>query len=342
MTLYSVDWAYTTDKLIYYNGKKFFKNPRFESGDIVVGENIPIKYCKKLMDKDVKIFTINPNKISEYREGLGVEKTDKNDAKLIFQYYEKYSEAFKPYKGESSLRNLFRTFKEIQKVRHSTSMRVYVADKDKINEKLLEDLMKLEKDIKETMRKELENHLIWKWLQNIKGIDVTSSAGLISYIGDIGKFPNVSNLWSYFGLDVISGKAPKRQKGIQSKYNQNARALTIGIIGVNFIRCKTEVYREIFDKEKERQLSIEYPVGSLNKKYKQYKTTDRHISKLHAQNRAIRKMMKIFLSHYWVIDRQLNNYPTRPLYVHEKLKHETYIKPPRIPESLLPFNPIKE
>jgi hypothetical protein len=42
-----------------------------------------------------------------------------------------------------------------------------------------------------------------------------------------------------------------------------------------------------------------------------------------------------------VIDRQLHGLSTEPLYVHDKLKHNTYIKPLCIPEQLLPFTPIK-
>jgi len=63
-------------------------------------------------------------------------------------------------------------------------------------------------------------------------------------------------------------------------------------------------------------------------------------SKGHAENRAMRKSVKIFLSHYWVIGRQLKGLDTKPPYVHAKLKHDNYIEPPKVPEQLKPFEPF--
>lgn len=142
-------------------------------------------------------------------------------------------------------------------------------------------------------------------------------------------------------MGVSDGKAPKRTRGEQSNYHIMARSLILGVIGTNFIRARPQVYRDIYDEEKDKQLSKEYQEGHLKDNYHGYKKSDTHLSKGHAHRRAIRKMMKVFISHYWLIDKQLHNLPTKPLYVHDKLKHDTYIKPPHIPESLLPFNPIK-
>ena len=186
--------AHTTDKLIYYDGEKILKMPKFESGDIVCGENIPLKYCKRLFDKDVKIYRVHQNLISEYRESQGVEKSDENDARLIYEYHQKFPDLFKPYLGESALRNLYATFKEVQKVRVATNNRVWISGEDESNEFLLESMINLENDIKKQMEKEIIKYPIWNWLHKIKGLEVTTASGLISYIGDIEKYLYVSHL----------------------------------------------------------------------------------------------------------------------------------------------------
>lgn len=338
--LYSCDWAFEDDKYLFYDGNKISKKPSFQKGDMVVTENIPNKLVKKLLEDEIEIYRVHQNLISEYRDELKIEKSDENDVKLIFDYYQKNPEAFKRYSGESKLNNLYATFKETQKLRVSTGNRLW-ANGDKANDMTLKALEKLEGDITKEMTLELERYPIWGWLKQIKGISTATAAGLIAYTRDMSRFPYASHLMSYYGLHVVDGKAPKKAKGVQCNYIQNGRSLVLGIIGDNFIKQRTEVYRDVYDNEKKRLRQL-YPESIDNP---QYLATKKGFKKMytdgHVHRMAIRKMMKVFMCHYWVLDRQLHGLSTEPLYVHDQLKHNTYIKPPHIPESLLPFNPIR-
>jgi len=340
MTKYSVDWGHKDDKLVYFDGKKIIKRPKFKDGDELFGENIPFKYCRKLFEKNVRIFRIHANLISDFRKSKGIEKTDEADARLIYEYYTLHPDDFKPYTGEPVLKLLYVTFKEVQKLRVSTSNRLWAMGEDDNNGHLFKDLQKIEKDVVKQMRNELVNYPIWDWLQEIKGINVATASGLLAYIGEVKRFQMVSSLNSYAGLGVHNGLATKKRKGESMGHHPKLKSLLLGIIGDSFIKQRTPVYRGIYDSVKKKELVKEYPAGFLKEHYNGYKKDDTKLLLGHAHNRAIRKMMKIFLQHYWVLDRQLHKLDTRPPYVHEHLKHKSYIMPSHIPESLLPFKPF--
>ena len=337
MNAYSCDWAHEKDKLRFYNGKKILSKPTWKDGDKVVTENMPDRYAKILISKGVEIFRAHQNLVSKYRKELGVEKSDDNDVKLIYQYYNLHLEDFKRYIGESKLRCLYASFKEIQKLRVSTSNRLW-SNGDDFNGGTLSTLETLEKDIIKEMKKELENYPIWEWLKPIKGINCATAAGLIASVNDIGRFECVGSLWSYFALDVVDGHAPRREKGKEYNKHLKGKSLILGIIGDSFIKQRTPHYRDIYDNEKIKQRKLHpeaVPTGNKTGFKKKY--TDMHVHRM-----AIRKMMKRFIADYWVMDRQLNGFPTKPPYVHDVLKHKHYVNPPFVPEILEPFSPMRE
>lgn len=194
----------------------------------------------------------------------------------------------------------------------------------------------IEKKIKRKLKS--EDYPIWsKWLKNIKGIAEITAAKLISYI-DLEKSPTVSSLWRYCGLDATH---IKRKKGMSEKEAKKygvpyLKKELLGVLADNFLRQRTPIYRDVYDRTKKKELKLmkEYGKGvELGDK-----TTVE--CRAHAHNRAKRKMIKIFISHYWTIGRQLKGLNTRPPYVHKKLKHDDYIKPPKIPKDLKPFDPF--
>jgi len=340
MTKYSVDWAHKEDKLFFYDGEKLWKKPKLKKGDELYTENIPWKYSRKILQMDIKIFRVHQNIIAQFRKSKGLEKTDEADARLIYEYSQLHPDDFKSYIGEPALKLMYATFKEIQKVRVSTGQRIWAVGEDENNGHILKSISKIEHDIEKEMLAELQNHKIWEWLSPIKGMGAATASGLIAYIGDIERFEMPSHLISYAGLDVINGLAPKKRKGKELNHHPKLKSLLLGIIGDNFRKQRTEIYRNIYDIEKKKELDKRFPPGFLKEKYNGYKEKDIKLSKGHADNRAIRKMMKIFLQHYWVLARQLHGLDTRPPFVHDKLKHKTYIMPPHIPKSLLPFKPF--
>lgn len=169
-------------------------------------------------------------------------------------------------------------------------------------------------------------------LMMVKGIGVMSAAKLQAYI-DISKSENAGKLISFCGLNP---ERIKRRKGMSQEEakgfgNNYLRKELLGIIADSFIKQRTPVYRDIYDNEKKQELAKVYPIGYLSQHCnngKKYKKEDVHITKLHAHNRARRKMMQIFIQHYYNNDRVVNNLPVRKPYVEEKLNHTGIIESP--------------
>lgn len=340
----AIDWSHKEEKLAVYDGKKLRKSlPKLKTGDQVFAENIPQKHVQSWLDNGIEIHRCRPNDTSKYRDGLGLPKTDELDALIIWKLATEYPEKFRRWEGDPVLTSMYRTFKEIQKGCVRQSNRVW-AKEESIAKEVLSDLEVIEKKIAKAMKAELESYEVWDWLKQIKGISVVIAAGLVAFIDKLGikNIPQVSSLWHYFGVHVQDGKAVKRQSGTVMDYNPDAKTLVLGIISDSFIKQRTPLYRSLYDVEKEKQLAREYPSGELAERWHGYKEEDTHLLLGHAHNRAKRKMVKIFLSHLWVIWRQLEGLDTRPPFAHEKLGHKSYIEPPFIPEKLQPFEPFKE
>ena len=173
------------------------------------------------------------------------------------------------------------------------------------------ELNKKIKNFENEIKKMVENngHPIIEWLLSIKGIGFITAAKLISYI-DIKKTPTISALWRYCGLDATHTKRRRKVSEEEAKKfgHPYLKKELLGVLADNFIKKRTPVYREVYDKEKEKQLKL-------------------GITKLHAHRRAIRKMMKIFLSHLWIKWRTVEGLPVSKPYVIERLGHQHFIEP---------------
>lgn len=169
--------------------------------------------------------------------------------------------------------------------------------KDKIKE--------IEKEIKSEI--EANNIPIKDWLLSIKGVSYNTVAKILGYI-DIHNTPTISALWRYAGLDP----SVKRTRGMtqadaKKGGNPFLKKEMVGILGDSFIKQRTTPYRGIYDTEKERQLKV------------------KKVTKNHAHRRAIRKMMKIFLSNLWVEWRKAEGLKVSKPYVQAKLGHKNII-----------------
>lgn len=156
---------------------------------------------------------------------------------------------------------------------------------------------------------------IYSWLKNIRGISHLLSSQLIAYI-DIKKFERVSSLWHYVGMHVNNGIAPKRMKGSKIDWNPQMRMICYKISD-SFIKQRTPKYREIYDKEKEKQIklldkttvSVKPKPGMSKSKRKSgdHIINEPHLnlvsapkSKGHADMRARRKAVKEFLKDFYL------------------------------------------
>jgi len=192
----------------------------------------------------------------------------------------------------------------------------------------------MEERYKSLMMQYIVEEPIWnEFLGKVKGLGPVLSANLIKNFGYCEKFAQISSLWKYCGFHVVNGVSVKRKKNTKLDFNIKMRTLCWKI-GDSFMKQNSPIYRQIYDNEKKRQMSIKYKVGELAKKYEKsytkgnnpYKESDTGLILGHAHNRALRKMVKIFLSHYWVATREITNQEITKPYVEGVLKHKHIIK----------------
>lgn len=140
-------------------------------------------------------------------------------------------------------------------------------------------------------------------------------------------YSTVSKLWANTGNGVDKdGKAPKRKKGESLKFSPRLRKLCWKISD-SLLKQNKGIYRKVYDTTKVKQMNNVYPEGKLFAKYgKPYVPEDTQLKKLHYHNRALRKMRKIFLDHYWQASRELAGLPTEKNYVEGVLGHTHIIK----------------
>ncbi len=186
-------------------------------------------------------------------------------------------------------------------------------DKEYIDKLLIvqESSEKFEALYKKLMMELVENQPVYiEFLQHIKGISSVLSANLIKEFGQCENALHISSLWKYCGMHVVDGKAPKREKGIKLDFSIKLRTLCWKISD-SFVKQRTPFYRDIYDKEKERQSSFmsHSNGGNQTQSASHVERENQKIiapqSKLHADLRARRKMVKIFLAHYWMACKEI-------------------------------------
>ncbi|RDJ35482.1 MAG: hypothetical protein DWQ19_11745 [Crenarchaeota archaeon] len=315
ITILAVDWSHEERKLAIFDGKKIRKKlPEPSSDVIIVAENIPQKYAAPFIEVGAKVLRCSTNATADARKNYqkkvdaAFAKNDENDSKVIWALYQTHPELFREMKLEPPLSSYYAIFKDYQEVRIRTGNRLY-SDRTDAMEEFFKIVKKGEHELKKAVDKELENHPVYtQWLQHIKGIGPVVAGGLISLIGDIDRFDSVSKLWAYAGYSVDNGKVQKRKKGVASNWKNKIRTHCYNIVD-SFIKQRTSVYRELYDAEKARQRPKVESDG-------------------HAHNRAVRKVAKVFLQHYWVVSRELAGFSVSKPWILEHGGHVDYIKPP--------------
>jgi len=148
-----------------------------------------------------------------------------------------------------------------------------------------------------------------KYLNNIIGIGPIFASGIIAWLAPLSRFTTVSKLWKYCGL----APGMEMKKGRQTGYDPTLKAFLIRV-GESFLMRKGRgsFYGKLYDKFR---AECEQKHPDWNKKHIHYW--------------ARRKIVKVFLSHAWVMWWRLmegQEPPTKP-YAHAILKHYDYIEP---------------
>jgi len=174
---------------------------------------------------------------------------------------------------------------------------------------------------------------VWDWLTSIKGLAAGSlAAQLVAQIDDISKSRTVSALWRFSGWAVIDGKAERNQKGVKSPFNRKLKGVCWNIAD-QFIKQQTPVYIDIYYAEKERLRRIHPDTLCCQCSCKWSDCTERKSHKRqfndgHIDNRARRKIIKIFLQHLWVVWREAEGLEVSAPYVQDVLGHTHIVEVP--------------
>ena len=208
-----------------------------------------------------------------------------------------------------------RAWKQVYKMK-DTEQKVY---RDNIGERF--------KGIEEWIYKELNSkvkaHPLWDaWLKHVKGIGPALAGGYLAWIGDIGRFETISALHAYMGLHCDeNGKAVRKRKGVQANWHQRLK-MHAWKTAKAFVKTNGK-YRGFYDRTKKKYQKA-HP---KEVKIKIDGTMRTLYTKGHIDNMAMRKTVKLFISHLWLQWRTLEGFPTRSPYPLEQLGHTTFIEP---------------
>ncbi|KKN65087.1 hypothetical protein LCGC14_0484750 [marine sediment metagenome] len=182
----------------------------------------------------------------------------------------------------------------------------------------------VEKDYEKELRPLIEAEPIWmEWLQYVNGISTRNTTRLLKHFGYCERFDTISKLWAYSGLKVQDGHAVMRKKGELLGYNLKIKTAMVGVIGDCLIKSNKSYKKRIYDTYKKRIQAR----GCCEKKHSKHKGKMCKDYPGHSARMAQRKMVKIFLAHYWLKCRELKGLETRGPYAVDKMKHTTNIKP---------------
>jgi hypothetical protein len=177
------------------------------------------------------------------------------------------------------------------------------------------------------------------WAREQYGVGPVIAAGLLAHI-DITKCDTAGNLWSYAGLSNNPDKEWK--KGQKRPFNAALKTLCWKI-GESFVKVSGnedafygKIYAERKALEIQKNEAGEYADQAKAKleKFNIGKTTDAYksysIGKLppaHIHARAKRYAVKLFLSHFWEVWREIEGLPTPEPYAIAHMGHAHKIKP---------------
>lgn len=255
------------------------------------------------------------------------------------------------------LRQAVRFMYDLQKLRIQTGNRVSASEREaeeaaiELSEEQVaqmkrrsDALQELEKDEERVVKGMLKNFPISKWLLEQKGCGTKMSGMIISEF-DIHKAGTPSAFWSFAGLAVRDGKAPRKTKGEKLPYNSYLRSKLVGkdtladcLIKANGPSAKNpQIWYELYANEKHRRESMRVDVCMAcegKKKVVDKETKKKRkckncggtggpapwgMSQMHRHNVAKRKMIKMFLLDLWKEWRRLEGLKVVAPYSEAKL-----------------------
>jgi hypothetical protein len=183
----------------------------------------------------------------------------------------------------------------------------------------------------------LSKHPAYDWFSRVSGIGNENIAKVICFI-DIEKAFYPSSLWKYLGYGVDKeGKADRLKKGEKSSFNREGKTmcyrLGVSLLKAHGISKNGTKYGNYYEKQAEAIIAENrrkgFWVGTLEEAKKQKIAPEKVFSMMYVHNQAIRKMIKLFLSHLWQVWREKENLPVNQPYAIAQMsdKHTHELKP---------------
>lgn len=264
--------------------------------------------------------------------------------------------------GNEEIRLLVDSYYEIQHCRIQVGNRIAMLKRDyEINEDHAQDLHEMmsghllaaEKDIDKRVRRWVRHQPIWnEWLKGeVKGVAELLAGGLISSIQGIGRFDTVSKLWKYCGVGINEdGGIQKRRKGEKLNYSPFLKTLCWKI-GESFVKISDRgYYGQMLGNFKRREQAkaakagipilpfadVEKALKARAKEqgipakdaYKKLYDPAVILTEGHVHARAKRKAVKLFLSHLWLVWREIEGLPTDSPWINATDSAHHYYPPP--------------
>jgi len=176
---------------------------------------------------------------------------------------------------------------------------------------LIELLVGVEGYVDGQLAKWVLSHPAYPWFSRVKGIGKENIGKVIGMV-DIERAPTVSALWKFAGFAVEDGKAPKPKKGEKNTYNARLRTMCWRV-GSSLMRAGGGFY-DYYIVEKEKETAKLLLDGWTIKAAAKYDLEKKRISVGHVHNRALRKMIKLFLACLWKVWREAEGLPIRSPY----------------------------
>lgn len=239
------------------------------------------------------------------------------------------------------------TLQFIQKARVAAQVRETHLEKNgkscELTKQVVERAGKFEEWLNEEIGKYVRQHPAYDWFSKVKGIGDLNIGKVLSLI-DIERATMVSKLWRYAGIGVVDGKAERQRRGEKLHYNKMLKSMCWRL-AKGLIRAKGEYYKYYQEKKREYERRFReegkeiISATNLPKDKRGLKTeTDEFFALGHLDLMAMRKMIKLFLSHLWLIWRKAEGLPITAPYVHAIKGHSDY----RPPEDFIDPPPAGE
>lgn len=141
----------------------------------------------------------------------------------------------------------------------------------------------------------------------VKGVGSVLAARFVSMV-NIQVPETASALWRYAGFAVIDGKSERPVKGVKLHYNKRLKTVCYIIAG-SFLKSRSP-YAAIYYSAREY-----------------YRENRPDWTKGHIHNASLRKMVKRWIMHVWLVWRQIEGLPVTNPYVQDMMGH-THIDSP--------------